>query len=200
MIKPGKVKIKLIGRLLSRILLFPKYILKLVFRFDSWHVSSHKNREYSQFIVDYYDFKGLNVLEVGCGLGDTLNRIDARSKYGLDFDKGAIRAAKLLLFWKKIDFIWGNVFELVSFPSVDCVIKLNFLHGYPSTEVRELMLRIFSKDSNIDFLICDGVNLPGYQFAHDFTRMKLGKALKVTLIADLGTGRILYEIRRIKKE
>ena len=36
------------------------------------------------------------VVEVGCGLGDILSRIEARDRFGLDEDANVIRAARFL--------------------------------------------------------------------------------------------------------
>ena len=104
------------------ICLFQKiYYLALskIFKFDVWHASAPFScRPYKSEVVDLVNsLKSTSVIEVGCGLGDIISRINCSKCYGVDKDSNVINAAR------KIN---GNVRYFVSdIGSVQRVIDCN---------------------------------------------------------------------------
>src|SRR6476661_7699197 len=88
--------------------------LRLIYRFDKWHVSSIDQRKYAQDIIFYCNKKDdkHSFVEIGCGLGDILRNVKYKTKKGLDADANVLKAASLLarLQGQNIQF------EVFSFP------------------------------------------------------------------------------------
>jgi ubiquinone/menaquinone biosynthesis C-methylase UbiE len=147
--------------------------LWLIYRFDKWHLyGTIYSRKYKQQVIDLANSVHPNsAIEIGCGLGDIISRVQANSDYkiGLDIDSRVISAAKIL-YSKHAKFIVGSL-ESPQINSVDIVIMVNWIHILPK-EVLETMIdriREFSK-----FVLVDAINKDrsGYSYYHDFSFMK----------------------------
>ena len=71
-------------RTLVKIQRIIRYILYFLFRFDKWHLNTFKERNYAQSIVKYLNDntsrQKLNMVEIGCGLGDIIRNIKINYK------------------------------------------------------------------------------------------------------------------------
>src|SRR4051812_17445146 len=69
-----------------------------MFELDPWHANApYSCRPYKKSVVDLVNsLKPERVVEIGCGLGEILVRIQARHRFGLDTDADVIRAARFL--------------------------------------------------------------------------------------------------------
>src|SRR5882672_11472339 len=77
-----------------------RYVLYLYFRFSRWHIISLRERPYARAIIDYLNSRPPEqrgkALEIGCGLGDIIRRVDFENRVGLDADNSVLRAARFL--------------------------------------------------------------------------------------------------------
>jgi SAM-dependent methyltransferase len=168
--------------------------LRQVFRFDAWHASApYACRPYKKSVIDLANsVHPSTVVEVGCGLGDIVSRVQAKNRYGLDLDARVIRAARFL---HPLGIVWTACAaaeldaQIVPVALIDCLIMVNWIHNLTSEELAAMLVPLLSR---VRFLIVDAVdeNAPAsYRTKHDFAFL-IGKA---TL---LSSSRVLDEPRR----
>ena len=164
--------IKIKFKLLLRIKYIVHLILFWIYRFDSWHISPIESREYCIDVISYVNSKiQINscVMEIGCGLGETINAINCENKMGYDLSKNVIFAAKLRHFFNR------NIFHIGSFDSlvgkkIEFLIALNFLHDFDSATVSQ-WLKDLNISNEIDFIIVDEILDTKYQNNHSFLEL-----------------------------
>ena len=112
-------------------------VLCVIFKFDNWHArSSAICRKYKhQLITIINDIDGKScVVEIGCGLGDLLEKIEANQKIGFDLDENVINAAKFIN--KDISFEKGSFANVVALnENIDVLILVNWIHNIPLDEL-----------------------------------------------------------------
>jgi SAM-dependent methyltransferase len=160
--------------------------IRRVFRFDAWHANApYACRPYKKVVVDLANsLRPDTVVEVGCGLGEILSRINARHRYGLDSDARVIRAARFM-HPRGIVWIAGAAATLqqrmgpVAF--IDCLIMVNWIHNLSSEELAATLVPLLPK---IRYLIVDAVdqNAPAsYRVKHDFAFLT-GQATRLAAV------------------
>ncbi len=143
--------------------LFRKLLVRLL-RIDSWHEGDYSGKEYAVYashvvgkiVKDYekeYANKHIQVVEIGCGLGDIIGNInyDTRFLMGLDCSKRIIIAAKILH--------PCITFKIGSFSNVDnereiCLILVNFLHFMNPQYVRKAIKDVL-KRNRVKYVVMD---------------------------------------------
>jgi hypothetical protein len=111
-------------------------LLQRIFRFDSWHATApYACRSYKKQTVKLASSLSPSVaVEIGCGLGEIISRLNAKQLYGFDVDVRAVAAARWL-FGSKVRFEPGSLFEprsvagAVDGKEVDVIMMVNWLHG-----------------------------------------------------------------------
>jgi len=118
-------------------------ILQIVFKFERWHVwSGYSCSPYKKKCVDLANemIKPSTCVEIGCGLGDIITRIQAKECIGLDISGPVIKAASFYNFkHKSVRFIKGSLeFFDNHNHSVDLLIAINWMHMLDKKEIIEL--------------------------------------------------------------
>ena len=136
--------------------------LRSIFGFHPWHAQSPTSaRPYRQGVADLVNNVAPQVVvEVGCGLGAILARVNAAHRFGYDVDPGVIRAARLIRS-RSIIFAEGG-FDQVSQPHIDVLIAVNWPHDFPANQMQRWLEPLFSR---IDYLLVDIID-PGSQSAY----------------------------------
>lgn len=170
--------------------------LRLVFGFDRWHSrspdSARPYRAQISALVNKLD--PASVVEVGCGLGGILSRINAERRHGYDQDPAAIRAARFL-HGPSVEFTVGG-FEQVDDDRIDVLIAVNWMHGFSSEQVEQWISPLLPKAR---YLLVDTI-IPGapgnYPFLHNFEFLgDKARQLRVESVASEPHRRfILWEI------
>ncbi|MDP6442785.1 MAG: methyltransferase [Pirellulaceae bacterium] len=115
-------------------------VLQAVYGFDHWHASQGFHcRCYKQMVVDLADqLRPTTAVEIGCGLGDILCRIQAERRYGLDLDEGVVMAARRR-HRDKSQFVVGSFADVAQTrePVIDVVVMVNVLHSLDAGQVRD---------------------------------------------------------------
>lgn len=153
-----------------------KYLLHLIFfyifKFDQWHISPIESREYCleslEYINNNADLTDC-IIEVGCGLGETISKVNASNLRGYDTCSKVIQAAKLYHYRKKISFDIGS-FDSIKNYDIKYLIALNFLHDFDSQTVSN-WLNQCTKNNKIRFIILDEIKDRAYQHNHNFTQI-----------------------------
>ena len=175
-LKPQLRVHELISNLKLKFLMKLKYLLHMgsyyFFKFEPWHISSIESREYCLDVVRYINsrirFDDL-VVEIGCGLGETISKISSNKKYGYDLSKQVISAAKTHHFFGKTKFEVGS-FNSVAGQKITYLIALNFLHDFDDVTIASWLESIIN-NNEISYLIVDEVKDPAYENNHDFTKI-----------------------------
>jgi SAM-dependent methyltransferase len=180
-----------------------RYVLRAVFGFDLWHVNRLSDRPYARAIVSYLN--GLPeerrgaVVEIGCGLGDIIRRLRFRQRIGLDAERGAIRAARLLV---RGSFASGLHFAELRFPHTldgrfDAIIMVNWPHLVDESTLQpplDAYVREHLKPSGV--LIIDTVQDRAYTFNHSITRLA-PEGSTVTKLGDFARQREVWVIGQV---
>jgi hypothetical protein len=106
------------------------------------------------------------VVELGCGLGDILSRIEAPIRVGYDIDSGVIRAARFL-HGRHVTFVEGDAASFRE-ERPDVLILVNWLHNVSPADLRELLLPLAAKSR---YLIVDAMDQDApasFRYRHTF--------------------------------
>jgi SAM-dependent methyltransferase len=162
-----------LSRLLFIVANGPKYLLNWslmrIFKFDAWHVSTIASRPYCVDLANYINNNistNHTVVEVGCGLGETLASIKCMHRYGIDTSKEVLNAAKLKHLFRRIEFIEGS-FDAVQNMEIDYLIAANFLHDFSSEQVQKWIAGILS-NNHVKNIILDELSDRNYFCLHNW--------------------------------
>lgn len=128
--------------------------------FDRWHITPIEWRPYALELVKQINYgigndKIDTVVEIGCGLGEILSKLNCRNRIGLDAEQNVIRAAEKL--YKHIDFRHGSFPDIKS-RKIDVLIAVNFLHNIPLDELQRIFREILDTNK-IRYIALDKVPL-----------------------------------------
>ena len=145
-------------------------VLFYIFKFDSWHISPIESRPYCLDVVDYINSRAKIediIVEVGCGLGETISGIDCLKKYGYDQSAEVIRAAKLVDRNKYPTIFKTGSFEMPIGLEIKYLITLNFLHDFSSEQVIE-WFNLIIENNNVLNIIVDELEYDQYFMLHKY--------------------------------
>ena len=188
---------KLIAKLIFIIINGPKYlfnwILIKIYKFNPWHLSPLASRPYCLDLVEhvnkFIDVEG-TVVELGCGLGESLARVKCRNRYGFDTSQQVLKAARVKYSFQGIRFINGS-FDDISDMNIDYLIAVNFLHDFETEQVKIWFDNILNKN-NIKNIIVDELSDKSYFCLHKW-ELILPREYKPisTINNELNNGRII---------
>jgi glycosyltransferase involved in cell wall biosynthesis len=148
------------------------HLLWLMYRFDRWHATApFCCRPYKSQVIELTrSLKPRKAMEIGCGLGEIISRIDAPARFGFDIDEGALRAARLLD--RKVSFHYGALGETkrmveVTGSDLDLLIMVNWIHNVPFEQLAAAV-QALSVQAGLRFLILDRIfpGKPGFRYSH----------------------------------
>ena len=176
--------------------------LRRVFQFDPWHAGApYSCRAYKRMVVDLVNsLKPALVVEVGCGLGDILSRVNARERFGLDSDARVIRAARFLhpgkVHWLQGDAT-GIERVLPAGCRMDCLIMVNWIHNLSPDHLAALLLPLLPRT---EYLMLDAIDADGpesYRFKHDFHFLsELAQRVSVIRSTDEPRSFVLFKVTK----
>jgi len=176
-------------------------MLFMVFKFDAWHISPSKNRVYPNDIVRFCNgtTQKNKLAEIGCGLGDTLSRIDFIDKIGYDQDINVLRAASWLhQNQANLQFGYFSFPESKLSTEYDIIIAVNWIHNFDPQTVGNIFTDYFKNHLSINgFLIVDCVNNPKYKYQHHFEDYFKGLPGIFQEIGTYQSGRKIIAIQKI---
>jgi len=167
--------------------------VRLIFRFDPWHANSPVSaRPYRTALAERINqLDPRHVVEVGCGLGAILAKLQAPERHGYDLDERVIRAARMLQD-RRIHFHVGG-FEQVSAPTVDVLIAVNWTHDVSAEELRNALLPLLRR---VRYLLVDAIlpGTPGYRHYHDFAFLGSASLVWADTLGEPNRTFLLYEL------
>lgn len=192
------------NRILSRIVTLPErtrnLILFLIYHFDSWHISPSGNRIYPEAIISFVKEKYPldDICEIGCGLGDTISKLEGKNMIGLDYDENVLKAASFLHKKKCYLRFMKFVFPSSSLEGkYDLIIAVNWIHSFDEQTLKNKLLDYFRENLKENgLLIVDSINHVGYKYFHDFYRIFAGINCTITEIGHFQSSRKVYAINK----
>ncbi|MGH9439281.1 MAG: hypothetical protein ACRD22_15650 [Terriglobia bacterium] len=148
-------------------------LLRYWFGFDKWHASTpFECRPYKQEAVTVINELEPNVVvEIGCGLGEIISRVECERRIGIDRSGRVIRAARFL-YGSSCVFMEGSIADHDSLVEAvgghaDVLVAINWPHSLPWSELY-LSVRVIAGRLAARYLLIDGINpgVPGYAFHH----------------------------------
>ena len=147
-------------------------VLQKIFKFDKWHISSIKERDYAMYLVKYindnlYDLVySKKIIEVGCGLGDIISSVKIKNteKIGYDLSAKVIRIAKII--HPNCKFNVGS-FNEINNEKIAVLIAVNFLLCFDEHTI-EVWFNYVIQNNDIDMIVVDKVQTPPYEYSHDY--------------------------------
>lgn len=178
-------------------------ILRLVFKFDSWHTSILRERPYAMSIINYCNNRNErnSIAEIGCGLGDILRNVSYEKRLGFDMDNNVLRAASFLS-----RFELGNPvsFQFFQFPdsdlqgSFDVLIMVNWPFLFDTDTLRKYIEQYFNNNiNNGGAIIIDTVGDEGYRYHHDIHNLTAYLSCKIVKLGDYERKREVWAIEKI---
>jgi SAM-dependent methyltransferase len=133
----------------------PKMILKSYYGFEEWHLSSYRFRPYAKAIVEHANKRDKrdSVLEIGCGLGSIIRRLDYKIKLGLDNNNDVLSAARLIGKFinhakTKISYEYFDITEDDISGQFDLILMPNFAHGIEQSIIKEKIEKLYINHLN----------------------------------------------------
>ena len=161
--------------------------LMCIYRFEKWHTSPAENRDYVKNIIEILIKKKSrnSVVEIGCGLGDIIRKVDYKKKYYLDLSPNVLEAAKFLTIFSKFrsedsfcvfDFVTDSFLH-----PVDAVVLVNWIHNIdPDTLKNRIDVIVNDVLNESGFLIFDIVDENrNYQFNHKISDLLVREDLVI---------------------
>lgn len=181
-----------------------KILLKSVFHFEPWHVSSFLDRPYAHSVVDFLNSRQerTSVVEVGCGLGDILRHLDYKDRLGLDRSQEVLRAARVLAMtsprrrrhttFQTFDFLVDDLSG-----QFDAIVLVNWIHEIEPTSLKEAVDKLFTKNLRANGVILfDVLDSPGYRYSHSVEEISRNLPCKVVPLGDFDFSRRVFALVR----
>jgi SAM-dependent methyltransferase len=190
---------------LARLRISPNGLLQRIFGFNAWHINAYSSKPYAQAIVTHLNkrtTKG-SVLEIGCGLGDILRRLEFKKKMGFDREQEVLNAA---VFVSKIHNVGGGSVEYTCFDLLqndidgvfDVVIMVNWIHEIPTDILAAIFKNIFANNlSTYGELIFDVLDNPDYKYNHSALALTSELVANTSLVGQYDYNRNIYSASKL---
>jgi hypothetical protein len=180
---------------------FSRRILKSIFNFDSWHISTLSDRKYAAdiiiFLNNFAGEKRDRVVEVGCGLGDIIRNLHFQKKIGYDGEKNVIKAASFL---SLVSFDRTSFFQF-TFPSSplrnswNAIIMVNWIHHIEPTVLKKNIETYFLENLlQGGSIIVDTVQAINYKYNHNISYLTSGISCSLIKIGSYENQREIFAI------
>ena len=148
-------------------------LLQWVFKFDKWHVAPLSQRKYCHKIITKLNAhtQRKSVIDIGCGLGDILSKLNYASKLGVDAEKNVIRAASFIsnikFNYKNTSYVHGSFPNITLNQKFDAVIMVNWIHNIKAEIVASWLTYLYENYlNNNGVLVIDIVKNDKYRYNH----------------------------------
>lgn len=154
-------------------------------------------KELISFINTHSSFEKNSVVEIGCGLGDIIRRLDFKNKIGYDGEINVIKAARCL---SQITNDKTRFAEFV-FPSsklngsFDTILMVNWIHHIGPEVLKKFIELFFIENLNAKgCVIIDTVQAKSYKYNHNIDFLTSGIPCSIVKIGNYENQREIYAI------
>ena len=177
-IKSAIKTIKYIGLynfILGNINLIFYTLLKPIFGFEEWHRSNpYHFRPYKKYVVNLInELNPKTTIEVGCGLGEMIEKVKSKNKIGIDPSQNVIQANRYIYPFSNTRWVVGdiNTINSIDIKNIDVIFMIGWLHIVKPEDVKKLLMSICNKT---EYLVIDKFIPPLHEkdFLHDFSYLE----------------------------
>jgi SAM-dependent methyltransferase len=166
------------------------------YKFDPWHCEgTYYCRPYQRIAVEMINrVHPETVVEIGCGLGEIISRVNANIKFGYDQEGAVIEAAKEIR-GQKVNFRLGSGDDIIK-TNIDVLVAINWIHNLSPDEMEQLIASLIDR---VSYFLLEAITPgePGYRFYHDFSFLN-GRAVLVDAApGGIGEPRTLMLFKKI---
>lgn len=187
--------------LTTRLLGGYRQVLCSLLGIERWHAGGVERHPYRQEILRRLRAHApAALLEVGCGLGDIVCRVNASQRLGGDMSSRVLWAARLCHPWQWLAH--GVRFRKMCLGDpvqgrFDAVVCVNFIHMIAPADLRAY-LRALVQDNLAPkgLLVFDVVANPQYKYNHDAEFLLHGLGLQLQVVGGFEFGRSLIFARK----
>ncbi|MDB9811999.1 class I SAM-dependent methyltransferase [bacterium] len=181
-----------------------KILLRRFFGFDRWHLVTYLERQYVFDIVQHLNDRDIrdSALEIGCGLGDIIKRLDYDVRVGLDREREVLSA---LRFTNKIQNFGSKSINLSVFDfekdtvlgKYDVIIMCNWIHNI-EPEFLKIKVEELLRDNLIagGELILDIVENKSYRYNHSQEHLYPNISVEIKVIGNYEHGRKVLSFKK----
>jgi 2-polyprenyl-3-methyl-5-hydroxy-6-metoxy-1,4-benzoquinol methylase len=168
------------------------------FRFDPWHSKNNWYcRSYKRTAVGMINnLHPKIVVEVGCGLGEIISRVEAPYRVGYDIEPTVIDAARYL-HGTNVNFEYGTGVD-VKETHIDVLIVLNWIHNLSADKIEDFLKPFYKR---VNYFLLEGINEgeKNYKYHHKFTFLEGHAKLINAIDGGIGEARKLMLFESIKR-
>jgi SAM-dependent methyltransferase len=192
-------------KIISKLLTLPLLVLRSYFKYNSWHDSLYSKRGYAKKIVSYLNTRIVknSVLEIGCGTGDILRRLNYIKKEGLDYEQEVLNALNFLIYIKNIGGkVYTKKFDFLSdvvIGKFDVIILCNWIHEIEPSLLESKIRTLFENNLNTNGeIIIDILENTDYKYNHSITYLTQNFNCSQIILGEFEWGRKIYSILKSK--
>lgn len=182
-----------------------RILLRYIYNFDRWHVSTLYERKYARDIITYLNAKPKeernSIVEIGCGLGDVIRNLNYTTKTGFDADINVLKAAKFLSLISSDKAIKFHEFK---FPDsalslrCDVIMLVNWIHHIPPVTLKNKLEEYFINNlRDKGEIIIDTVQDNEYKFNHSIKFLTSEMKCSVIKIGVYEREREVFAIKKV---
>lgn len=144
-----------------------------LYSFDRWHVRApYSWKPYKKCVVDTVEtLNPTRVVEIGCGLGDIIGRVNSKYAAGFDQDERVLRAARRM--HPNVHFAQASLEQLALVTGhgpakpIDTVIMVNWPHLVPTQALINALQQI-QANWKVEYVVMDVIksDAKGYRYRH----------------------------------
>lgn len=180
------------------------YLLSKRYGFDIWHASApFECRPYKAEVVKLADSVSVSsALEIGCGLGDIISRINVVKRVGVDIDPAVVFTAQKLN-GRYCKFAVGELSDVQNLKqqcegAVELLVMINWPHLLPWHQLFEHIQSIIDQ-IGVRYVLIDGINDSIHGYANYHRAECFGEIGEIVHAIPSSDGaRVLYLIRACK--
>ena len=156
------------GIFLWLVISFRNYFLWRKYKFNKWHIAENfYRRPYKLIAVNLANSLDIdNAVEVGCGLGEIISRVNATVRVGIDNEKAVITAASKI--YKGVNFKCGSFSDAaIDLPGRSILLMTGILHNI---DPKTISIELNNLSQYYEYLLLEKMDssIKKYSYHHDF--------------------------------
>lgn len=193
----------MINKIKKKLAAYIRKPLAWIFRLDDWHTLPLSLKRYAQGIIAFLNKAGNreSCLEIGCGLGDIIRRLNFRERIGLDSQNQVLRAARFL---SLLSFQRGIRYKGFTFPvdpiegKFDALVLVNWIHNIEPEILKLKITQYYLDNLKVGgYMIIDTVRHDGYRYGHKISFLTSDIVCEIIHVGIYENNREIWAIKKV---